>query len=133
MILVLSILLVFILAGAVSAASDDVDNNLTDSGSEDVMALDSVEESDTVSTDAVDENTEVLADDNTVGSFSDLNNFLKENKGFNKTITLNKDYVFNQDTDGELLDGIDLQGYVTIDGKGHTLDGNNSDTRFFTI
>ena len=55
MILSLSVLLIFLLAGAVSAASEDVNVINDDSNSRNVLALNSVGGNDTVSTDAADE------------------------------------------------------------------------------
>ena len=122
-ILILSILLVFIIMGAASAANDDNTTLSDDSGSEDVMTQDSVEKADTVSTDA-DESTNVLVDDNSTGSFSELKQYINDTKGYNKIVTLEKNYTFD-DKDME-VGAIYLGSYVAIDGCNHTIDAKNN-------
>ena len=88
MVLVLSVLLVFILAGFVSAASDEVDN-ITDSGSLDVMT-----QGYDVAEDFVSEDTK----ENTLKSFNGtLNNDI--NNVSSNEIKLNGDYKFDNGSD----------------------------------
>ena len=119
MILSLSVLLIFLLAGAVSAASEDVNVINDDSNSRNVLALNSVGGNDTVSTDAADEQvvssgeSEILSDDS-AGTFTDLQNEL--NNASNSLI-LNRDY--------QLDSYLDSTSGITINHDNFVLDGNN--------
>lgn len=56
-------------------------------------------------------------------SFNDLNT--KINSGSSTTIKLDKDYAFNDGTDEEFIDGIDIyDDYITINGNNHYIDAN---------
>ena len=61
------------------------------------------------------------------GSFSELNNQIKDTDS-EKTLKLTKDYT---NTNGK-TDGIVISKEITIDGKGHTIDANRK-SRIFTI
>ena len=68
------------------------------------------------------------------GSFKDLEDYINNNKGYGKTVYLNEDYVFNNETDSDYnVTGIYLGTYVTIDGQGHTIDAKNTRYIFNTI
>ena len=61
------------------------------------------------------------------GSFKELGDYITVNKGYGKTISLDKDYIFNNETDRDYLEApIYLGTYVSIDGQGHTIDANNN-------
>ena len=68
------------------------------------------------------------------GSFKELGDYITVNKGYGKTISLDKDYIFNNETDRDYLEApIYLGTYVSIDGQGHTIDANNNPYIFNTI
>ena len=61
------------------------------------------------------------------GSFKDLEDYINANKGYGKTVYLNQDYAFNNETDSDYnVTGIYLGTYVTIDGQGNTIDASNT-------
>ena len=84
---------------------------------------------------SINENTELLSESNSgTGSFAELEQYINNNKGYEKTVTLTKDYSFNNETDSEYtITGICLGTYVTIDGQGHTIDAKNSRYIFNTL
>ena len=133
-ILMLSILLVFLIMGAASAASDDVNTTLSDdSNSQNIMTQDnSVEKTDTVSTDTVGDNkqSEILSDDDDsdTGNFTELNNLIQENKGYGKVIDLDKNYTYNNDG-GTIF----LGTFTEIDGHGFVINANNNAHIFETV
>ena len=161
-ILILSLLLVFIIMGAASAATDDNIND-TVSSDENVIQdpiMDSVvycelhpgevadanviegtqAESDTLGAASTDENSnensDVLADeeDSDVGSFTELEQYIKDNKGYGKVVQLNKDYSLNNITDVEYNDRpIYIQTFVEIDGNNHYIDAKNNPYIFKSI
>ena len=82
-------------------------------------------------------NEELLSNDgnSTKGTFSDLYDYIQANKGYQKTVYLNKDYEFNETTDswdyGQ--NGIYIGTFTSIDGQGHTIDAKGSRIIFNTI
>ena len=60
-------------------------------------------------------------------SFSHLNTLIKMNP---YEVKLEKDYAFNSAIDSDFIEGIFLSEYVTIDGQGHRIDGNNQARAF---
>lgn len=130
--LILSIVFVFLLIIGSASAADDIKVNQTDSIGDEVLTSDN--DVDLVSTEDNDENTDVLTDDNTVGSFSELEQYINDNKGYEKTVYLNKDYTFNNETDSNYnIGGIYLSTFVNIDGQGHTIDAKGTQYIFNTI
>ena len=124
--LILSLFLIFLVIGTASAVDDDsISTN-------DTLTVDDAVSDDIVSTDT-NENTDELSEgDSDIGSFSDLNQYIQDNKGYDKTIKLNKNYKFNNETDSQFKYGINLPGYVTIDGQGHSI-VTQDETRVFMI
>ena len=109
--LILSIFLVFLVMGAASAAENDDSINETN----DVLTVEegTVSE-DIVSADTSSENTEVLSEgDSGTGSFAELETYINDNKGYHKTVKLNKDYTFNNESDIDYnVTGIYIGTYV---------------------
>ena len=134
MMLLLSVFLVLMLCvGAANAASDaDTDDSSSEGN---VLTSTNDVEKITASTDAF-EDSGLLGDagssDN--GTFTDLKSYIDENKGYKKVVTLNKDYVWDNETDSYYLDNYMYLGtFVEIDGQGHTIDGNNKNNIFNII
>ena len=63
------------------------------------------------------------------GSFTDLNN--EVNRAVNGEITLEKNYTYEEETDGEFKNGINITQSISINGDGHTIDGKNIARIFF--
>ena len=63
-------------------------------------------------------------------TFKDLNHDINDNT--KSKIYLKSDYTFNSKNDSNFVEGIKITRKVTIDGKGHTLDGNNN-ARIFMV
>ena len=105
--------LIFFIAGV---SASDVDSTIT-------QDLDSAEDS--ISADA---NTGAILTDNLNGSFTNLNEEIKNSS--TGELKLDKNYVYG-DADGDLKDGIDISKPITIDGQGHTIDANSSARIFF--
>ena len=125
--LILSIFLVFLVMGAASAADDSVSE-----GNETLAVEDTTVSEDIVSEDTNDENSEVLSDGNSeTGTLTDLKNEIYSG-GYGDIVVLNKDYKYNNDSDFDLIDGINVRGYLTIDGQNHTIDGNGM-SKIFTV
>ena len=119
MIFIMLILILFTLS-AVSAA----DNSTTD-----VVGLEDADD-EPISIEKTQiiektENDDVLKDGN--NSFSDLEKLIDDAKS-GSTIVLDRDYI-NDDYDD---DGIKIKKDITIDGQGHTLDGNYN-SRIFRV
>ncbi|MBR0058006.1 MAG: right-handed parallel beta-helix repeat-containing protein [Methanobrevibacter sp.] len=122
-------------AAAAEAPSDSVVMNNADDtslevsantgGAEPILGA-SNEENQTLM--SINENTELLSESNSgTGSFAELEQYIIDNKGYEKTVTLTKDYSFNNETDMDYnVSGVYLGTYVTIDGQGHTIDAKNS-------
>jgi len=62
-------------------------------------------------------------------TFWDLNKIINGNT--NDTITLDKDYAFNQTTDTAFKQGIRITRPVTINGNGHTIDAKGKKSVFY--
>ena len=69
--------------------------------------------------DDIETNEKVLSE--TPKSFSELNSLINDNS--NTTITLNDDYTFNEETDGDFLKGIPITHTIVLDGNNHTING----------
>ena len=64
------------------------------------------------------------------GTFSSLSYDIKQ-AGYGNTITLTKDYVYSKDVDHDLYyKGISISKPITIDGNGHTINGDSSSCIF---
>lgn len=63
-------------------------------------------------------------------TFKDLNHDINDNT--KSKIYLNSNYTFNSKTDSRFAEGVKITRKVTIDGKGHTLDGNG-EARIFLV
>lgn len=50
----------------------------------------------------------------------------------NKEVELDKNYIYNSTTDGDFKNGINITKDMTINGKGHTIDGNHT-ARIFNV
>ena len=61
--------------------------------------------------------------DNSTGTFTDLNNLIQNSE--ENVIKLDKNYTYNNNTDYNLINGININKEITIDGQGFTIDGNN--------
>lgn len=72
---------------------------------------------------------EILKENEESKTITELNNIINGNE--NSTITLEHDYKYN-DSDSSFTDGIKINRGVTIDGKGHTIDGGKK-IRIFQI
>ena len=70
-------------------------------------------------------NEEIISEGN-YGTFAELNENIK-NTPVNSTLTLENDYI---NTDGFSKWGIKINKTITIDGKGHTIDGNHQSRAF---
>ena len=75
--------------------------------------------------------TESVAFDNVTLSFTDLD-YLIKNQINGSTVDLEFNYLYFNDYDCALVDGVVIDKNLTIDGNGFTLDGNNS-ARVFNI
>ena len=139
----LHIILIFLVCmisiSAVSAADDslneisEADDNqeviLEDSINEDVLTNNENDELILEENNAEDEAT--LSEGTSTGTFTDLNNAINGNS--DSTVTLNRNYTYNgvDNYDAAFKKGIVLNRPVTIDGQGHTLNGNNLSRIFY--
>lgn len=103
---------------AVDVDSDDTNNTALTTADSDV-----VKKSNDFSTISLPENTTLLGDGE--GSFSELSGHL------NGDYTLDKDYKYSS-SDTAYISGITIDKSITIDGKGHSIDGDNQ-ARIFNI
>ena len=62
-------------------------------------------------------------------TFWDLNKIINGNT--NDTITLDRDYAYNPDSDSAFTDGIRITRPVTINGNGHTIDAKGNASVFY--
>lgn len=63
-------------------------------------------------------------------SFTDLNNLINNN--LTVTLELEDDYIYHSDTDYEFENGIVITRSITINGNGHTINGNGQ-ARIFNL
>ena len=70
-------------------------------------------------------------ENNSIGAFTELNKLIQNAKEGN-VIKLDKDYVFDNTSDSDFKEGINITKTLTIDGNGHTIDGKNY-ARIFNI
>ena len=121
--IMLAIFLVSLLAVSAVSAADNVTKEIV---SVEETTLDVVKETDDVDS-AGDDNQVISAIESNVGTFNDLVNEINvvEEGGI---LNLTKDYKY---VDGSTL-GIKINKPITIDGNGHTLNGNNM-ARIFDI
>ena len=121
-IIILCLIVCFIFSissvSAVDVDSDDTNNTALTTADSDV-----VKKSNDLSTISLPENTTLLGDGE--GSFSDLSGHL------NGDYTLDKDYKYSS-SDTAYISGITIDQSITIDGKGHSIDGDNQ-ARIFNI
>ena len=105
----LLILTFFLLIGGNSAIDiDDIDVNLTSSDTDVILQTDNTD-------------LDVLTADE--GSFSELNTIISNSKS---EINLTKNYVFNQNSDSDFIDGIVINKTISINGNGYTINGKNT-------
>ena len=64
------------------------------------------------------------------GDIKNLNGFIK-NAENGSEIRLTNDYTYNKDSDSNFEEGIVIDKALTINGKGHTINGKNK--RIFTV
>ena len=72
---------------------------------------------------SVNDKSEILSEDDEVGSFTDLNKLIKFSSD---TLTLEKDFEFKEGIDDSFTDGIMITKSLTIDANGHTITGTNN-------
>ena len=125
LILATFLLLVLISLGCATAADDiqsdanmAVDDNIDDEVS--VMEDPDGGDSNTIAE-------EQLSDANEIGTFTDLKNEIDSAGNYYE---LTRDYAYNSDTDYNHRWGISLKMNLMLDGKGHTLNGNNASVIF---
>ena len=139
----LHIILIFLVCiisiSAVSAAEDslneisEADDNqeviLEDSINEDVLTNNENDELILEENNAEDKAT--LSEGTSTGTFTDLNDAI--NGHSDSTVTLSRNYTYNgvDNYDAAFKKGIVLNRPVTIDGQGHTLNGNNLSRIFY--
>lgn len=119
------IFLVMILAvSAVSAADSDDSSLMANASVEEVTIGD-------VASDVLADGEDPTEQTNTqvVGNFRELKNIIDENE--NGLVELDKDYAYSED-DGDFASGISINKKITLDGKGHTIDGSNA-VRIFSL
>ena len=126
--LVALILLVLLSVSAVSAADDSANNIIGEDN--DVIALDEAIDDDE-SNDVLGENENAALNAGEPGTFTDLNKLINEDYASNATISLGSDYTYTS-SDSEFIHGIPIGRAVTIDGNGHTIDGNHA-ARIFNV
>ena len=127
--LVALILLVLLSVSAVSAADDSANNIISEDN--DVIALDEAIDDDESNVDVLGENENAELNEGEPGTFTDLNKLINEDYASNATISLGSDYTYTS-SDSEFIHGISIGRAVTIDGNGHTIDGNHA-ARIFNV
>ena len=137
--MILIFLVCIISISAVSAADDSLNEISEADDNQEVFLEDSI--NDDVLTN--NENDELILEENNVedkatlsegtstGTFTDLNNAINGNS--DSTVTLSRNYTYNgvDNYDAAFKKGIVLNRPVTIDGQGHTLNGNNLSRIFY--
>ena len=131
MILATFFLLALVSVGCVSAADDvqaDANMAIDDSINDEISVIENDNEG------VSDPITEEQLGENEPGTFTDLDNKI-QNAGSN-LVELDRDYIFNDAIDNperySKINGIYLKPNIIIDGKGHTIDGNNQ-AKIFVI
>lgn len=110
------------------SAMDDLDN-LTDIQVDgEVIQTDEVIEE--IGEDNGNEN--LCAPDGSGSSFSDLQILINNHIADGTPLSLDKEYTFNPDTDSGLKDGIVINGAITINGNGYTLNADEQ-SRIFNL
>ena len=137
--MILIFLVCIISISAVSAADDSLNEISEADDNQEVFLEDSI--NDDVLTN--NENDELILEENNVedkatlsegtstGTFTDLNDAINGNS--DSTVTLSRNYTYNgvDNYDAAFKKGIILDRPVTIDGQGHTLNGNNLSRIFY--
>ena len=137
--MILIFLVCIISISAVSAADDSLNEISEADDNQEVFLEDSI--NDDVLTN--NENDELILEENNVedkatlsegtstGTFTDLNDAINGNS--DSTVTLSRNYTYNgvDNYDAAFKKGIVLNRPVTIDGQGHTLNGNNLSRIFY--
>ena len=128
--LIAFMLLILAFTISISFASEDVESvqanedigqepiGISDESADDLKESDSTDENMLNSVD----DTEKLSVDGEYGNFTELQNLI-ESKGSGSTIYLNKSYVYDE---GFVKTGVFIDKELTIDGQGHSIDGNFS-------
>ena len=112
---------------AVSAADDAASDIIADTDTNDVAVLEESIDDDVISDSQSGEN--VLTDDPVQSkTFTDLDNLIKNGEN---EIELESDYNYTEEDN--LQDGISINHDLTINGNGHTIDGNNQARIFHVI
>ena len=115
------LLLSMVILGAVSAVSaSDLNSTDVQTSQDDEIALEQIDSNQEIL--KTDENQENILTDG-AKSYSDLNRTINGNT--DSLIVLNDDYTYNSDTDSAFLNGIAITRNLTIDGNGHTINGNS--------
>ena len=150
--LILSILLMFLVIGAATAADDTISNETVSTSTDDVDTLntDSVsvdeevsaaETTDLVANDANNNLNNLLSSEPNSGNdilkdtsenastFTQLNELIRLSTG---RLLLYNDYKYDSSSDQSLLNGITLSKKIEIDGQNHIIDANKV-AKFFTI
>ncbi|WP_298521603.1 right-handed parallel beta-helix repeat-containing protein [uncultured Methanobrevibacter sp.] len=104
------VLLIILTMCAVSASDDNVTSDSLAVGGDEALQIDM--------------NSDIIADGNASGSFSDLNKIISNSKR-GDVIQLDKDYLYNNTTDSSFKDGIEISKRITVYGQGHEIDGSN--------
>ena len=118
-IMLISLLLVILTIGAVSAADNVTSDNLA--AGEDLNLEFSIDSNDTDENMGA-ENTDILSD--TPGTLTELNSAIA---GAGAELTLTKDYIRSEGDPEDII----IDKKITIDGAGHTIDANNTQDLFF--
>ena len=98
-----------------SINGDDLNNN----GDKQEINL---EENNNEVLDVVDENI-ILNEEKKTGSFTDLHDLINNEYADNNTIYLSNNYTFNYRTDGNFINGININRELTIEGNGISING----------
>ena len=96
-----------------------------------MIALDEAIDDDESNVDVLGENENAALNEGEPGTFTDLNKLINEDYASNATISLGSNYTYTS-SDSALIHGIPIGRAVTIDGNGHTIDGNHL-ARIFNV
>ena len=126
--IILGLFILIMLIVPTVSAMDDLDN-LTDIQVDgEVIQTDEVIEE--IGEDNGNEN--LCAPDGSGSSFSDLQILINNHIADGTPLSLDKEYTFNPDTDSGLKDGIVINGAITINGNGYTLNADEQ-SRIFNL